>query len=88
MTLEADLPAELLEQLSKRYKNGDATSEEFAEKIAPIFKEKETLTIDDVLVEWYRHYNQVLKRGTVINRMSRLEKSGVIKKNGQKYTKP
>lgn len=75
MTQEKDLPKELLAELSAR--GDEYISKENA--IEEIFKKAEkTLSINDVLIAFYKKTEIVVKRATMSAMLSKMAKNGLI----------
>ncbi len=82
-----DLPAELVEQLSKQYVEKGPNGSRLNDALLAQLDEGEK-SIDELLVGMYKETGEVLKRHTLQNALARLVKGGSIKKEGQgRYTK-
>ena len=74
-----DLPKELLNQLSKAYREGDLSADEQLKWMLKNFG-AESFKQDEFIVEWYRYSKQIIKKGTASNRLSNWVKEGHLEK--------
>lgn len=77
----ADLPPEVLSELSESYKKGNGTQTEIDtfRWLTEIFEEtKAPVTIDEIIVLLYRKKNIVIRRNNLSAKLHNLEKKGKI----------
>lgn len=87
-----DLPPEVLKQLSLTYKKGNdlQTEKETLEEVKTLIKEAgKPLTVDDLIVGYYRKWEKLIKRNNLSAQLSRMKQKGLLLcPNGRKYDIP
>ena len=92
MTIELavnnEFPEELRQQLSKKYLVGTVDAKQFHKTVMSFFSDKDSLTLDELIVLWWRENGDVLKRNATNARMQRLVKEGELVSDRGVYTLP
>ncbi len=82
------LPKELLNQLSKAYREGELSADEQLEWALEHYGDK-SFKQDEFIVEWYLSTKQIIKKGTASNRLSTWVKEGHLEKvSKMEYRRP
>lgn len=87
-----DLPPELLAQLSTSFKKGKQSQSEddLLAKLKEIFSEHDhPLTLDEIILQYYRKHQKVLKRNSLSAQLQRLKgKGAIVRPNNRVYAIP